>query len=109
MKEKDIERRLKRRVETAVPGALCLKFVSPGYTGVPDRIILLPSGRIAFVELKAPGEKERPRQVYVQDRLRKMGYRVYSGVDSYDKIDRIVEELCRSDHTSINSTASTRS
>lgn len=91
MTEKDIERKLKKRVESL--GCMCLKFVSPGYAGVPDRMILAPGGKIIFVELKAPGKKERPRQAYVQRRLRELGFIVISSVDSDDKIDRIVSWL----------------
>ena len=50
--EKEIERKLKRMVEGC--GGLCLKWVCPGWTGVPDRIVLLPRGRVIFVELKRP-------------------------------------------------------
>lgn len=50
--EKDIERKLRVLVE--VHGGLCLKWVCPGWAGVPDRIVLLPGGRVVFVELKRP-------------------------------------------------------
>lgn len=50
--EKDIERRLVRKVESR--GGMCLKWVCPGWSGVPDRVVLLPEGRIVFVELKRP-------------------------------------------------------
>lgn len=88
MLEKDIERKLKKRVEAL--GCMCLKFESPGYTGVPDRIVLMPGGEAFFVELKAPGKKERPRQEYVQHQFRKLGFIVVSSVDSEDGINRIV-------------------
>ena len=91
MSEKDIERKLKKRVEAM--GCLCLKFESPGFTGVPDRIILMPGGEVFFVELKAPGKKERPRQRYVQDQLRKLGFIVISSVDGDDGINRVCK-LC---------------
>lgn len=52
MREAVFERKLKKRIEEK--GGLCLKWVSPGYTGVPDRIVLLPGGRIFFVEVKRP-------------------------------------------------------
>ena len=50
--EKDIERKLRDMVERH--GGLCLKWVCPGRAGVPDRIVLLPGGRVVFVELKRP-------------------------------------------------------
>lgn len=92
MLEKEIERRLRAEVKAA--GGLCLKWESPGYTGVPDRMILLPGGHILFVELKAPGKKERPRQRVVQRILGDLGFEVYSSVDSLDKVRAIVDR-CR--------------
>lgn len=50
--EKDIEKKLTSVVRRR--GGLCLKWVCPGWAGVPDRIVLLPGGRIIFVELKRP-------------------------------------------------------
>lgn len=92
MLERDIEKRLKEPIRQL--GGLYLKLVCPGFTGVPDRLILLPGGRVVFVELKAPGKKERPRQVYVQALLARMGFLVFSSVDSTAKIE-IVIERCR--------------
>lgn len=89
MLESGYERKLRRRVKAL--GAICLKFVSPGYTGVPDRIILMPGGRVAFVEMKCPGEKERARQNYVQGILRSLGFEVFSAVDSDAKIEEVIE------------------
>ena len=54
MREKTIEQKLVRMVLHR--GGICPKFISPGYDGVPDRIVLFPGGRIAFVEVKAPGK-----------------------------------------------------
>lgn len=50
--EKEIEKKLRRNVERL--GGRCLKWVCPGWSGVPDRIILLPEGRIVFAETKRP-------------------------------------------------------
>ena len=50
--EKDIEKKF--RLKIAKHGGQCLKWVCPGWTGVPDRIVLLPGGRVVFVELKRP-------------------------------------------------------
>lgn len=90
MLEKDIEKKLKQRIEPM--GCLCWKFEVPSYTGVPDRIILLPGGGVRFVELKAPKKKERPRQLYVHRIMRALGFTVYSTVDSLEKVEAIVQD-----------------
>lgn len=92
MLEKDIESKLRKPIKEL--GGLCLKFETPGFTGVPDRILLLPGGRVVFVETKQPGKKERKRQEYVQAQLRALGFTVYSTVDSVAKIGAIVN-ACR--------------
>ncbi len=92
--ESSIERQLKRTVEGLEDKIMCLKFESPGMSGVPDRVILLPGGHTVFVELKQPGKHERARQEYVQQKIRDAGFAVFSGVDSPEKI-RQVAEYCR--------------
>ena len=82
--EKDIEQKLIDEVKRK--GGRALKFVSPGFAGVPDRIVLMPKGRITFVELKAPGEKMRPLQLRRKRQLEALGFRVLC-VDSLEKID----------------------
>ena len=94
MRENYYENKLRRKIRALGCGAVCLKFVSPGYTGVPDRIILLPAGHVIFVELKQPGKVERERQRYVQSVLRRLGFDVFSAVDSDERIDEVVER-CR--------------
>lgn len=91
MKESIIETRLRKAVERA--GGRCLKWVCPGHTGVPDRILLMPGGRVYFAETKAPGEKERARQEYVQRRLRELGFEVFSSVDSVERIGEVMQEI----------------
>lgn len=92
MLERDIEKKLVRPIRDL--GGRCLKFETPGFTGVPDRIILLPGAHIVFVETKQPGKKERARQVYVHGLLRAMGFTVYSTIDSVVKVAAIIED-CR--------------
>ena len=74
MKESEIEKYFV--TECKKRGWLPLKFVSPSMNGVPDRIILLPNGRIFFAELKAPGEKPRPLQKAVHNVFRRYGFKV---------------------------------
>jgi hypothetical protein len=88
--ESVIEKRLKKEIEKI--GGKALKFISPGMSGVPDRIILLPHGRIVFVELKAPGEKRRKLQEYRAKGLEKLGFRVEC-IDSIEGVNRFVKEL----------------
>mgnify|MGYP000506145805 CR=1 FL=1 len=58
MKEKITEEKLVIAVKQM--GGICPKFVSPGFDGMPDRLVLLPFGKIAFVEVKAPNKKPTP-------------------------------------------------
>ena len=90
MREKDVERKLIQAVRHS--GGLALKFVSPGFNGVPDRMLLLMGGKVAFCEVKAPGEKPRPLQVHRMEQLRKMGFRVYV-IDSVEQIRSVMEDL----------------
>ena len=96
MLEKDIEKKLIRPIREL--GGLCLKFEVPGFTGLPDRLILLPGAHVVFVETKQPGKKERPRQTLVQGILRKLGFTVYSTVDNAAKVSAVVEDCRRLTH-----------
>ena len=89
-KERDIERLLVKTVKNA--GGIAPKFVSPGLDGVPDRIVLLPEGRIAFVELKAPGRKPRPLQIRRMKQISALGFPVYC-IDSTEQIEKILIEI----------------
>lgn len=89
MEESRIERRLKSVTERL--GGRALKFISPGMRGVPDRIILLPGGRIAFVETKAPGKPLEPLQRKRKAELEAMGFKVYK-IDSLEDIENFITE-----------------
>ena len=73
-------------------GGLALKFVSPGFDGVPDRIVLLHGGKIGFVEVKAPGEKPRQLQLARHRLLNQLGFKVYV-LDSVEQIGAILDEI----------------
>ena len=90
MREKSLERKLGQ--EVARMGGIALKFVSPGMAGVPDRLLLFPEGKIAFVEVKAPGKRPTPLQRLRHERFRDLGFRVFV-VDSVDQIGELLHEI----------------
>ena len=90
MRESAIERRLV--TEAVKRGGLAPKFVSPGLDGVPDRLLLFPGGKLAFVEVKAPGEKPRPLQRRRIEQLTALGFQVYV-LDSKEQIGEILDEV----------------
>src|SRR5690606_10939910 len=75
MLEKYIEKKLVTEVKKM--GGIAAKFVSPGLDGMPDRLVLLPYGKMAFVELKAPGKKPRLLQIRRIKQLQKLGFACY--------------------------------
>ena len=90
MSEKNTEQTLIKAVKAQ--GGIAPKFVSPGLDGVPDRIVLLPRGKIAFIELKSEGKKMRPLQVRRKRQLESLGFLVYC-IDSPDQIGEIINEI----------------
>ena len=90
MRENQIEAKLKQMVEKQ--GGIAPKFVSPGLSGMPDRLVLLPGGHIAFVEVKAPGKVPRPLQEARHRTLRKLGFKVYV-LDDVDQIGGILDDI----------------
>lgn len=94
MREKRIEQKLMMEVRRC--GGMALKFVSPSYSGMPDRLILLPDGKVAFVEVKAPGKKTRPLQIKRHEMLRKLGFRVFV-LDAASDILMILKEVMEGD------------
>ena len=89
MREKYMEQKLVREVKKR--GGLCEKWNS-GSSGWPDRIVLLPDGKIGFVEVKAPGEKPRPLQVSRHNLLRGLGFQVFT-LDDITAIPRMLDEI----------------
>lgn len=95
MRETKIELRLKAKAKEA--GGQAHKWVSPGFTGLPDRIVLLPIEQehreivnkyVKLTETKAPNKKPNPRQLFVHAGLREMGYEVHVP-DSKEDVDAI--------------------
>ena len=94
MLEKELEAKLVQSVRAR--GGLCLKWVCPGTAGVPDRIILLPGGRIAFAELKRPeGARVAPLQKYWRRVLTDLGFRHYM-IRNEEDIDAAMSSIAQS-------------
>ena len=94
MREKTIERKLTKAVKAY--GGIALKLVSPGFAGMPDRLVLIPGGKIGFVEVKAPGQKPRKLQLLRHKVLRGLGFTVCV-LDDPEQIPGILDEIGGSD------------
>lgn len=92
MLESTIERRLVNGIKNA--GGVAWKFVSPGHSGVPDRIVMLPGGKIIFVELKTKTGALTPLQIETHNRLRALGVEVRT-LYGKDYVDSFLEEISR--------------
>lgn len=90
MNEKLLERKLREAVKRA--GGLALKWVSPGVTGVPDRIIILPGGKVKLVEVKSTGKKQSDRQVIMAGMLDKLGLPV-AVIDSQETLTEFLNGI----------------
>ena len=90
MLEKNIENKLTTAVKKA--GGIAPKFVSTSFAGMPDRLVLLPDGVCAFVEVKAPNKKPRPLQKARHKMLKRLGFKVYV-LDDAEQIGGIIDEI----------------
>lgn len=90
MRERQIEQKLVIAVKAA--GGIAPKLTCPGFDGMPDRMVLMPGGRIGFVELKASGEKPRKLQLSRHRLLRCLGFKVYV-LDGAEQIGGIIDDI----------------
>jgi len=91
VRESYIEESLTRAVKKR--GGLALKFVSPGMSGVPDRLILMPGCKAVFVEVKSPSKKLRPLQIKRKGQLEALGFLVFC-IDDIKAIGGVLDEIC---------------
>jgi len=91
MREQEIELQLVRAVKKM--GGRAVKFMSPGFDGMPDRLVLLPGGKCGFVEVKAPGKRPRALQVVRHEMLKELGFKVYV-LDAKEQIEEIIDDIC---------------
>ncbi|HCG36002.1 MAG TPA: nuclease [Clostridiales bacterium] len=90
MREKAIEAKLVKAVKSM--GGIALKMSSANYDGMPDRLVLLTDGKLAFIELKAPGKKLRPLQEKRKRQLEALGFLVFC-IDAIEQIGGILYEI----------------
>ena len=88
--EKVLEAELRERCKTL--GWMCIKLTSQYQRGLPDRLILMPGGRVCFAEIKTTGKKPTALQRLTHERLRALGYRV-EVVDTNESLDNLIVEL----------------
>lgn len=90
MLERTIERRLFE--STKKRGGIAYKFTTTNRAGIPDRMVCLPGGKIAFIELKAPGKKPRPLQQVRHNELEALGQKVFV-IDDINQIEGVLDEI----------------
>ena len=90
MREKEVEAALVKA--TKKRNGVALKFVSPGLSGVPDRLVLLPDGKIGFIELKSPGKKMRLLQEKRKSQLERLGFLVFC-LDSKEEVEVMLDAI----------------
>jgi len=73
-------------------GGRAVKFMSPGFDGMPDRLVLLPGGKCGFVEVKAPGKKPRALQLVRHEMLKALGFKAYV-LDAREQIEEIINDI----------------
>ena len=88
--EKVIERKLVEAVKAN--GGMCIKLLCDNLLGLPDRMVLMPHSKIAFVELKTTGQKPRRIQVFMHNKLRNIGFRV-EVIDTVEGVNNLVEDI----------------
>lgn len=93
MLEKRIEKRLTE--EARRRGGMAVKFTSPGASGVPDRLVVMPGGKMGLVEVKAPGKTPRPIQQAMRRRFERLGVAVYV-LDDLDGVGGAIDAICAS-------------
>lgn len=94
MKKRDSEKKIERKLHDEIKsvGGLCLKMVTMHFTGLPDRICLLPGARVEFVETKSTGDQPSKRQIIVHKILRDLGFNVHV-IGTMDALNKFITEI----------------
>lgn len=94
MKQIDSEKVIERKLVEAVKanGGMCIKLLCDNLLGLPDRMVLMPHSKIAFVELKTTGRKPRRIQVFMHNKLRALGFRV-EVIDTIKDVEQFIDSI----------------
>lgn len=87
--EKHLEAKLRKSVKSK--GGLCLKWVSPGTKGIPDRIVLMP-GKVYFVEMKYAKGTLSPQQRLVHAMFKQLGLTVHT-LSNAEEVNIFVDNI----------------
>ena len=88
--EKVVERKL---VElTNLNGGMCIKLLSFHLLGLPDRLCIFPKSKIVFIETKTTKQKPRQIQLFMHNKIRKLGFRV-EVIDTVEKVADVIEDV----------------
>ena len=90
MRERELERKLAQAAKAL--GGICPKFTSPGFDGMPDRLVLLPGGKLGFVEVKRAGQQPRALQLSRHGMLQRLGFQIYV-LDDIGQIGAIINAI----------------
>lgn len=94
MKQIDGEKVIERKLVEAVKAndGMCIKLLCDNLLGLPDRMVLMPHSKIAFVELKTTGRKPRRIQVFMHNKLRALGFRV-EVIDTIKGVEQFIDSI----------------
>ena len=84
MRESQIEDYLYK--QTLAFGGVIRKVQWVGRRGAPDRVVMLPGGKLLWIELKAPGKKPEPHQVREHERMARVG-QIVQIIDSMEAVN----------------------
>ncbi len=90
LNEKLIEKKLREGIKKL--GGMALKFIPSYWVGAPDRLVLLPEGKIYWVETKSTGDKLRAVQQTRKKQLEKLGFKVFK-IDNQESLDSFFEKV----------------
>lgn len=87
--EKALEYKLKSEVENL--GGYTFKLLSTHLTGLPDRLCLIPKGKIFFAEIKTTKKKPTKIQLWWHRKITDLGFKV-EVIETSEQIKKIIRD-----------------